>query len=1103
MTNDKLGDSLRVFAELGWDRAPLDELRGMTLGTPQQQKVARAGLPRGFFSLPAVHDAQSEAQYARALDELTRYGIFALRLGVDARRAVDIMTGATRAPALIAAQIIADRGPDYAESFIDRACVARWRLWTHSESVCGAIAVHLVHLLDFEVPFSAEYLKDWSIFAAAAFGRPTDLVTTERIGLDVIRSRFDDHLRRGIDVGTPATGPFADVFEAGLDAGLLGRADARELALAALDSSVRPGDRRVWTRILIDRLGMTDDEIVARVDALVPLIATGDAVAIECFALPLIARIDDERLIDVAVTALLAPTKKSKLAVLGALAARSTPASATVAVLAAHLAALADGRDPVIASAAEDVMRAWEAAVTDTTAKPERRGVWRRTPDVWEVPRLDIPVSTPEALADLAGVLLGMPDETFDIESERFLAVLVDLASTDLDAVRTALRGVGSRAVGGLIGVPSWLRGDAAPYLVDENMPADILFARAYVATGRLGELPVLLSTPTWIDMRIDPADLLDRLRLYGDNGVDVAEADLQLALARLDLARVTDAHLEEFSALDLPVRIAAGRPRTPDSDFGPWEFLPGTLHSQTTGSFITAYVREPMREPDIAFRDHVGWGVETWGARDVEPSPALAALPSRFTRRGFSSWHSSVVHPTWGEAVAVDVPLSALPHSGIELRQSVRRATPMGPVASAHLVGALRLLHDRAAGDAVTAAIEAFDRGLLRPGVAEARYLDGRELAALARVLLDLADDGLASVVWLFLDGIIELALAGTRMLAGTADVAEAMHELVAGAIAAVDEGIVEGGILAVPGLRALAARPGRSRAVVVAREVVARLPVVDTSATPAVTPSTARDFDEIWPGGEGDLPAIDDGAHLSAEWVDPTAPTKMLALDVRLDDRVGEVFRVMSGSMRSLILDRGCAASSRREDEVPVLGAVADVDLVWTGARLAAGTRFRSSREPQPLTVAMHAAVLTTICHDGDQGLAGESLVTWLQAEGRIGWRGMQLAIRRLLSWPDVSPARMVRVLDKHPRSLPVLWPILVESIAHAALHEGPPPRWLNRVLDVALVSAPYLAEAARRGWIPEEAARFPGLADIIARGGSSAVVTKARTLRSVILP
>ena len=80
-------------------------------------------------------------------------------------------------------------------------------------------------------------------------------------------------------------------------------------------------------------------------------------------------------------------------------------------------------------------------------------------------------------------------------------------------------------------------------------------------------------------------------------------------------------------------------------------------------------------------------------------------------------------------------------------------------------------------------------------------------------------------------------------------------------------------------------------------------------------------------------------------------------------------------------------------------------------------------------------------------------------------------------------------------------VLWPVLTESIAYAAAADGALPRWLNRVLDVASLCAPLLVEAARRGWIPAEAAALPGLADIAGRPGKSAAVVKARELLGVV--
>lgn len=128
-----------------------------------------------------------------------------------------------------------------------------------------------------------------------------------------------------------------------------------------------------------------------------------------------------------------------------------------------------------------------------------------------------------------------------------------------------------------------------------------------------------------------------------------------------------------------------------------------------------------------------------------------------------------------------------------------------------------------------MTAVIEAWERGLLRPGIPDARYLDWERtphsLAAFARVALELAEDGLASVVWPVLDDLITASLAQQRMLPGTADVAEALADLAPEAVAAVAAGLAGRDVLAVPGLRALAERPGSSRAIAAARAAVAML--------------------------------------------------------------------------------------------------------------------------------------------------------------------------------------------------------------------------------------------------------------------------------------
>jgi hypothetical protein len=73
------------------------------------------------------------------------------------------------------------------------------------------------------------------------------------------------------------------------------------------------------------------------------------------------------------------------------------------------------------------------------------------------------------------------------------------------------------------------------------------------------------------------------------------------------------------------------------------------------------------------------------------------------------------------------------------------------------------------------------------------------------------------------------------------------------------------------------------------------------------------------------------------------------------------------------------------------------------------------------------------------------------------------------------------------------------LTESVRLASASTGSLSRWLSNALDVALCYAPYLREAADRG-LMGEASAWPGLAEIAARPGKSATLTKAGELLRV---
>jgi hypothetical protein len=126
---------------------------------------------------------------------------------------------------------------------------------------------------------------------------------------------------------------------------------------------------------------------------------------------------------------------------------------------------------------------------------------------------------------------------------------------------------------------------------------------------------------------------------------------------------------------------------------------------------------------------------------------------------------------------------------------------------------------------------------------------------------------------------------------------VAEVMQALVPEVLAAVQAGLTGPEALEVPGLRALAARPGTARAVNIARairdlpaEVVAPAPRLVVARAPLLD----KPFDELWPPGAVTAVAIVDGCKVSVGSCDPAAPTKDMYVDLVLADEGSTTVRV-----------------------------------------------------------------------------------------------------------------------------------------------------------------------------------------------------------------
>ena len=121
-----------------------------------------------------------------------------------------------------------------------------------------------------------------------------------------------------------------------------------------------------------------------------------------------------------------------------------------------------------------------------------------------------------------------------------------------------------------------------------------------------------------------------------------------------------------------------------------------------------------------------------------------------------------------------------------------------------------------------------------------------------------------------------------------------------------------------------------------------------------------------------------------------------------------------------------------------------------------------------------------------------------------GTLSLETVREITRELLVYEDISPAKLLRILEKDSEVLSLCWGMLWECLRHAGdLTEkaGKPSVWINRILDICIYYGAYLREAMERGYISKEDARWPGLLDIANCGAKSTAVKKAKELAEIL--
>lgn len=1092
--NKKLPEAVKIFESLGWDEVNEENVLQLPMGDAVQRKTALEGLKSGEWGEVAQIDANTYGWRSYVDGKESRLALFAIRIGVDAKRAANIVHRDCKQLLL---PVIGQRGKQYAVEFIKYICVSGRRGLEHTASAFGSVAVRLVDGLDLEIPQNVEYMKDWAVYAAAAMGFKTELFYKEMDlpELDMIQRRFAEHVKVGVMTNTPATGPFGKLLPEGVKRGWMSREQGLASAFSALDAAVRPGDRKVWLQVL-DALEVTDEELCDRTQAFIPLLAMGDSALTARLAPVLISYAEKDLLCEILLASFSASTKKVRQLVLKT--ALNRPCPHKVEQLIPWLSMLAGDSDKRIAALAKELTRRWNITAEPFTAvKTGIQGLWQKTPPVWTAPLFRLGEISPEALTELAVKLAGRGEvNVHDVTTERFLAMVNAVAKQDARAARMSLQGL--KKGDALIDfVMYWVKKETPVYGFDqeEKRIAEPLRARDYIICRHLGSLPCLLSMPSVIDLSITVPDLAARLLLYEQTGTAALEADLLLALTRLNLNTQTPESVAKLKKLSIPVVLQSGKRMT-----------------VTAGQAVLTYLEHPIQEPKLCLESGI------WDRTGIETADSLPGFPNRF-----DDYISEIfsVFPLWGDFAlrCVRWDCEVYHEKGLILRQVARRSAPLPPGASMNLLAAQRSATPVAAADSQRAVLEAWERGLLRPGVADIMWLDWHagapfHLAALAAAFDGIALDGMLSVIWPILDALIGASLKAPRLLAGTAELVALIHTYLPEVQFAVEKGLAENSSLALPQLRGLANREGTSRAVSEAKKVLALLPAC---AEPLQHKMTAEAMDppfyEIWPRNREIFPPIEDGVTVSVQFVDQTASTKLFLFTLTLPDRSDCVFQVVKGFWYYDLEQEGqCdsfavsphanGAASDRENRTWLHWDAAEKRMVASEHRnWIAGTDGPLSDVMTPkLSLALITVLVGLLAQDGEAKYFVPRLLNSFIEKGEIGAEHVRYATRVLLKSPAVSPAKLVRVLEKDRKLLPVLWPMLTESVKAAgalAATGGAPPVWVNRILDLALRNAPYLAQAAKLGLIPKQDAQWEGISDIACAKTKSAAVTKAKQL------
>ena len=1173
----KLERAVAIYCSLGYEETVYENILSLGIGTKEEQGIAREGLKSGEW-VQIKQLSENSYGFAPVVDvDLKKLAVFAVRIGVEAKRAANVIGRGDE----ISLQAIMDRGENFAIHFISAAESGNRRAWEHSLSVLGMLCLKLLHRMNLPIPESVEYMKDWAAASSVILlGTKKDYLFDESFTLEKeeILGRFIEHIEKGISLNIPATGPFPDLLFFGVENHLFNKETAKEYIFDALYIAKRPGDRKAWVELL-DKLGCAEKDYIDRTENLIPLLGLGESPLLERFAPVLIENISEELLYPVLISCTSAKVKKTKKMLLNSVLKREKPKTAND--FAEWLSLYLQDEDKSIAGLAEKLALSWGIALEQEESTKELRGLWRESPELWEVPRFSLGDKTAESLTDMVALLSDRKDCVEDLLFEQFLALANQIAYKNPEEAKISLAGIPNSDSGTLWTLGRWARGiEMRP--VEESRQRfwqgekeivkieyrELLTMRRELLFRTMGQWPCLLSTPSFEDLSISIEDLLERLSLYrAEKFSYVSEPDLQLALTRLDMETFSQEEIskckedrskctEKLKEIDLKIQLPSG------------EFLQDEEGKDILlGELIAAYLQDPYVEPVFFPGETPYWKVE------LKMPESLKALPYRL-----SYSHNALfsIFPNWGDysLTAVHRDFEVYHGQGIILRQLARRRKPLSKGALMNWIAVFGRLSDENAEEALKANREAWERGLLLPGIADISYLDwsGGELSNLANlaVAMDfMANEGMLSLLWKAACDAVEQSLKMPRMQAGTAEIVKFLRDYLDEVILAVEKTLASKEALEMKAIRILAGKSGSSKAVSYAKEILEKLEslerkcikstdnigfreksnlkcgealkdsaalkygatlndnrslrenqgTIDNTSKSKTIASVEppADFEKVWLPLPEEKELIEDHATFRIKAIELRKKEKVFQFDLNLPEDSDCSYQVViSGWLYGLAHEGQVSGTKidRRGDRNDKIDAEKEVWLHFDKEKgKIVVSEFRNWRggnkaplegEATPYSKLFLSFAVALLAQDGDSIYGAKSLFKELVQAGTLSLKIVREITRLLLSYEEISPAKLVRIAEKERELLSICWGMLWECIKDAGMktvETGKPPVWINRILDICIYYAAYLREAAKRGSISKEDALWPGLLEMANCSAKSTAVKKAKELFEIL--